>query len=76
MINKLIIYKFFKDSPNYRKMINRMVVFSNRPLSNIPKYKDHRWDLLEKKIPWGTYSGIYSSNFDVCYMAQKTQSYN
>ena len=31
MINKCIIYKFFKDFPNHRKKTNRAVVFSCRP---------------------------------------------
>ena len=38
MIKDPIIYKFFKDFTNHRKETNRMVVFSCRPYSNIPKY--------------------------------------
>ena len=41
MINKSIIYKFFKDFSNHRKKTNIEVVFRDRPLPNILKYKDH-----------------------------------
>ena len=39
-----ILYKFFKDLNNYRKMTNRAVVFSSRPFPNT-LYKDHQWEL-------------------------------
>ena len=50
-INKLIIQKFFKDSTKGRKKTNRVATFSCRPLSNILKYRDHKWDL---PIIWKT----------------------
>ena len=37
--------KLFKDFTNYRKKINRVVVFSRRPFPNILKYRDHWWNL-------------------------------
>ena len=40
--NKPIIYNFFKDFTNRRKMINRAVIFSCIPFPNIPKCKDHQ----------------------------------
>ena len=45
VINKPIIYKFFKGFTNRRKETNRAVVFSQRPLPSILKYRDHRWNL-------------------------------
>ena len=45
VINKPITYNFFKDFTNERKKINRVVFFSRRPLPNILKYRDNRWDL-------------------------------
>ena len=45
MINKAIIYKFFKDFANQRKETSKMVALSHRPFSNICKYRDHRWEL-------------------------------
>ena len=44
VINKPIIYNFFKDFSKHGKKTNRVVVFSCRPFSNILKYKDHWWD--------------------------------
>ena len=44
VINKSIIYKFFKDFSNiedHRRKTNSEVVFHDRPLPNILKYKDH-----------------------------------
>ena len=41
VVNKSIIYKFFKDFSNHRKKTNSEVVFHDRPLPNILKYKDH-----------------------------------
>ena len=43
VINKPVIYKFFKDFR--KKKINRAVVFSRKPLPNIFKYRDHICDL-------------------------------
>ena len=45
VFSKLINYKFFKDFTNHRKKANWTVVFSHRPLPNILKYRDHRFDL-------------------------------
>ena len=45
VINNPIIYKFFKDFINHRKMTNRAVAFSSRPFPEIFKYRDHEWDL-------------------------------
>ena len=45
VICKPIIYKFFKNFTNHRENANRVVVFGSRPLPNILKYKDNRWDL-------------------------------
>ena len=44
VLNKSIIYKFFKDFSNiedHRRKTNSEVVFHDRPLPNILKYKDH-----------------------------------
>ena len=41
----LIIYKILNDFTNHRKKTNKAVVFSHRPLPNIIKYRDHRWQL-------------------------------
>ena len=40
----LLLTSFFKDSTNHKKKTNRTVVFSHRPLPNILKYWDRRWD--------------------------------
>ena len=45
VINKPIIYKFFKDFTNHRKMTNRTVVFSCRPFLDFLKYWDHGRDI-------------------------------
>ena len=45
VISNPIIYKFFQDFTNHRKKTNRAVVFSSRPFRNIPKHRDHCWDL-------------------------------
>ena len=45
MINKSIIFKFFKDFTNHRKMTNRTVVFSDKPFPNLFKSWEYRWDL-------------------------------
>ena len=44
-INKLIICNFLKDFANLRKKTKRVVVFNCRSLPNIPKYRDHIWNL-------------------------------
>ena len=41
VINNLIIYKFFKEFINHKKMTNRIVVFSCRCIPNILKHCDH-----------------------------------
>ena len=47
MIDKPIIYKFYKDFTNHvhRKKSNRTIFFSCRPFPNILKYRDHQRDL-------------------------------
>ena len=45
VINNPAIDKFFKDFTSHRKKTNRAVVFSQRPLPSILKYKEHRWNL-------------------------------
>ena len=45
VINKPVIYKFFKDFTNHRKKSSRAVVFSCRPFPDILKIKDYGWDL-------------------------------
>ena len=45
LLVNLIIYNFFRDVTNHRKKTNRAVVFSSRPLTNILKYRNHRWNL-------------------------------
>ena len=42
VINKPVIYKFFKDFANHRKKNNRVVIFSHRLFYNILKYMDHQ----------------------------------
>ena len=42
VINKRIIYKFFKEFVNHKKKTNRVVVFSCRCNPNILKYCQHR----------------------------------
>ena len=45
MINRPIIYNFFKAFINHKKKTNRTVAFSHRLFPNNLKYCDHRWDL-------------------------------
>ena len=42
LINKAIIYKFFKNSKNHRTKANKVVVLSIRLLPNILECKNHR----------------------------------
>ena len=42
VINKSIIYRFFKDFKNHRKKTNRTVVFRYRPSPDILKDTEHR----------------------------------
>ena len=41
--NLISLNKFFKDSTNHSKTY-RTVFCSLRPLPNLPKYRDKRWD--------------------------------
>ena len=45
VINKPIVYAFFKDFTNHRKKTSKAVHFRHRPLSNILNYSHHRSDL-------------------------------
>ena len=57
MINKHIIYKFFKDFANHKKKSKRVVVFSCKPFPNIFKYKNPQSDppTIWKASPSDTY---------------------
>ena len=46
VINKLILYKLFKDFTNHRKKTNSEAVFRCQPFPQILKYRDHRCYLL------------------------------
>ena len=39
------LIKFLQDFTNYRKKTNRVFSFSFRPLTNILKHRNHKWDL-------------------------------
>ena len=53
MINKPIIYKFFKDFTNHRKKTNWVVVFCTKPLIQGPQIRP--CSNLKKKIPSDTF---------------------
>ena len=44
VISKPNIQRFFKDFTIHRMKTNKVVVLSSRPLPNILKYRDYRWD--------------------------------
>ena len=46
----LFFIKFFKDFTNDRKKTSRTVVFNNRPLQTILKYRDHRWEIWKRRF--------------------------
>ena len=50
VINKSIIYKFFKDFTNRRKKTNRVAVFSCRPFPNILKACVHYFLFFHQMI--------------------------
>ena len=52
MINKHIIFKFFREFINHEKKTNRAIVFSYNCLPNILKYCDHRWNFPKFRRFW------------------------
>ena len=52
VVNKHIIFKFFKEFINHEKKTNRSVVFSHRRFPNILKYCDHRWNFPKFRRFW------------------------
>ena len=69
LINNPIIYKFFKDCTNHRKM-KRAVIFSSRPFPNILKQRDW-WDL---PTIWKTW--LLQTHWKVELVCMKVQAHS